>query len=927
MLSLSRRNLLASTAAAVALIGTAGCAEGSIMGGPAKGRSGAVTTITLVNTSAQQSKPGLVTQLIGCPFRKGDIVKGTWPHFQLHDGTPVPCTILDKLATSWSDGSLKFVPVMLSVPKRIAGNDEIVVEVLPGGQMPLPSPRRLVDFHSGIDPQVQVDGLDNLSGTWIMDLKQAIHARTKIICYGNGAAGAVWKVRANAHQGGVDHGQLVCDFYIASLANPDGSLKGLRILGKVKLPYYDSAQTMNWMSFSRFQLCLDREGTLIRDCFGHHFGTGGAYDFSWKSGSTFHAKSGYSTASSGDYGYCTRLTTTGTLPGGLSPDTSYFTANATATTIGFATCATAPGEFLVSATDNGSGRHTATPYPYLAYFGALFTAGSSGKWDFVQGGGSDTTDTPLRFEINQPYWVTTGLIPSYDLKIRPQSNAPAKYWSNCSEPVTRFLSQTGERDDLGIAPSWYARHFLTQAHVDEHVVRVAGLVGGHGFSIGLENSATLSYPCVNNGMDGNGKPYKGMPAPNPTFSWYATGLPSSTSGFTDTTNPMVQLAGFSQQDTTHMPQFNYYPYLLTGEPWHLDALLEHANNAVYGRWAVYGTADITKDHYALGGDNGGGDRTLKVYRNPQRYGITVGCNTGQARNDAWASALVASAAAICPDRNPDCASYKKYFGDLNSATWAAAVDILNALPPFAAKYGIWDVNYADGGYYIDHWQLGYLGAAISLAATATEDPRALTTLQAHVKYFDHIVGRFGGWSAGAYQTIVKLGSEMGAALVRDDSHIAFYGPVVSWIRGGQFTLVPFSNYVPANNDVIIFDVPGATPAGFKNFRPYYFVNLSGTSFDLSATPGGSPIPLKDSYSGGNTFFFVSSQPPATGSIQGAIGTPSCYNTEITSMLNYAVAAGAKVSQATLDDLNHRNKRAGLDFTSDPKWGMTTSFVQ
>lgn len=926
MLTVSRRNLLASATALVALTGATACAEALLAKKVARRDripTGAVTTITIINTSSATVSAGSVTQLIGCPFKRGDIARGTWPQFQLSDGTNVPCTILHRLARNWKDGSLKFVSVLLSIPEPIAGNSSVTVNVLPNGTMPSPSPRKLKDFYSSVDPQIQVDGMDNLSGTWVMSLRQAIKSKTRKECYGNGAAGAVWKVRAIAQQNAQNHGQLVCDFYVASLANPDGSLKGLRILGKVKLPYYDTSAPMNWMSFSRFRLCLDSQGTLIRDCFGQNFGSARAYNFSWANGSTFNANAGYSAS---DYAYCTRLTTTGTLPTGLSPNTSYFTGNPTTSTIGFGTCATVPAEFLVSATDNGSGTHTATPYPYLSYFGALFTAGPSGTWDFVQGAGTDVADTPLRFQANRSYWVSTQLIPSYDLTVQATSNNAAYYWPNCSGPVTRGLSTTGERDDLGILPSWYVRHFLTQAPVDEQVVRVVSLIGGHGFSIGLENSTTLSFPCANNGSDGNGSPYKGMPTPNPNFSWYAEGLANSTSGFTDTTNPMVQLAGFSQQDTTHMPQFNYYPYLFTGEPWHLDTLLEHANNAVYGRWPVFGSANITNTYYALGGSNGGGDRALQVYSNPARYGITIGCNADQARNDAWASALVASAAAICPGRPMEGDTYKKYFNDINTSTWSAAIDIFHALPKFAARYGLWDIDYQKA-YFTEGWELAYLGAAVSLAATATEESRALATLKAHTRFFDQIVSRFSGWAIGAYQTIVKLGSQMGAPLVTDDAHIAFYGPVISWVSGGQFTLAPFSNYVPANGDVIIFDDPSATPAGFVNFKPYYFVNLNGNSFDLAAWQHGAAKVLTDSYSGGNNFFFVASKPPTTGSIQGYVGSPTCYTTEITGMLNYAVATGASVSQTTLADLNYRNQQAGLNFTSDPKWAMTTTFFQ
>ncbi len=527
----SRRHFLIGAATSALLApASAALASGNMAAPPSirrlrGGNPVVVTKIKIVNESSHDAEPFSVTQIIGCPFRKGDIPAGQWPQFQLEDGTPVPCTLLSALATTWSDGSLKFVPAMLQMPIRIPASKDLTVAVmvLSGGWLPQPSPRSLADFGNGIAPRVEVDGLDNLSGTWVMDLVDGITEGKKVVTYGNGAAGGVWKVRARARNfDGHHHPNLVCDFYVASLANGDGSLKGLRILGKVKLPYYDTKATMNWMSFSRFQLCRDSNRTLIRDCFGKNFGDRRAYEFSWVSGPTFAANHGYSTANSGDYGYCTRLSSTGSLPAGLSPQQSYFTGNPTSTTIGFATNSADPGESMVSATSGGSGTHTATPYPYLAYFGALFTAGPSGMWDFIQGAGSDTTDTPLRCKISKKYWVSTGLIPSYDITLKPQHNAPARYWPNCSEPVTRYQEQTGERNDIGILPSWYVRHFLTQASIDEQVVRTVSLIGGH-LSVGLESARTLSIPCVNNGADGNGKPYHGMPAPVYQFRWRPAG--------------------------------------------------------------------------------------------------------------------------------------------------------------------------------------------------------------------------------------------------------------------------------------------------------------------------------------------------------------------------------------------------------------------
>jgi hypothetical protein len=177
-------------------------------------------------------------------------------------------------------------------------------------------------------------------------------------------------------------------------------------------------------------------------------------------------------------------------------------------------------------------------------------------------------------------------------------------------------------------------------------------------------------------------------------------------------------------------------------------------------------------------------------------------------------------------------------------------------------------------------------------------------------------------------TIIKSGSQSGAPIVTGDGGVAFYGPNITWAAGGHFTLTPFSNYVPANGDKFVFadsvDALGqVTPAGFAKYTPYYVINLNGSQFDLAASRGGLAIPLTDSYSGSDRFFIVAARPPGSGSMSD-IGAPTSYNTEIAGMLNYARAVGASVRKETIADLAYRNQQAGLDFTSDPKWAMTSS---
>lgn len=51
------------------------------------------------------------------------------------------------------------------------------------------------------------------------------------------------------------------------------------------------------------------------------------------------------------------------------------------------------------------------------------------------------------------------------------------------------MGGTGERDDLGLMNAWTVRHLLTQAAVDETVVRAQGLISG-GWRITALSSST-----------------------------------------------------------------------------------------------------------------------------------------------------------------------------------------------------------------------------------------------------------------------------------------------------------------------------------------------------------------------------------------------------------------------------------------------------
>lgn len=1024
-----------------------------------------VTTITLVNPSASSYGPadGGVTPLIGLSFPKGVIASGTWPTLKyLSSGSYLTCqyTLLNNLATTWSDGSLKFVPACIAGLASIAGNGgTFTIYIWSGGTLPASSSRGTGDLPTTLS--VQVAGLDNLAGTWTAGPTSSSWTIQKSISYGNGQAGAFGKIRAAFNNGSGDHGQLVCDFYWAALANSNGSLKGVRILGKVKLPYFDVSTgggvstQQNWVTFNQFQMMLG--ATVVQDMmatgpgaagkFGSasaltvngtsasitnytnanpgvittsvnhglvngqnvvvsgatpsgfngsglatvidatHFSIGkdttslGAYSGGGTASSaTFNSPGhGFSTVFGSDSGYACRVTN-GLLPAQNPNQTSSSTfflrvLNSNQMQFSSGSNLAVAGSGFQQAQATGSG--TCTIYPMLAYFGSLFVCQSTADPVWIGsslGVGSDAADTPLYHKVNTRYVRAAKVVPPYDLgaswapsvltNVQQLKIGVVSYWPNSATPITRSLETTGERDDIGILSAWYSRHFFTQDPGDRQFVRVISLDGMQ-LSIGFERSDVMTYPCLNNGHGGGGGTYSGMTEPEPTTVWApditASVWPKSGGGtYTDYTVNGFRVAGFAKQQTDHIPQFCYYPYLLTGEPWHLDGLLELSQNALLQLDGQIVTASISPSEFAIDPTFFLACRNARATASSTyRYGVTSRATENGFRTGCWATGYLVCGAGICPDTSPDCSSYKQYFNDMRADTALFPIDIINQLNTsgctFAATNGLWMIP-QNKDYWMDQYHLGYFCSAAFLGAALCEDNNLLTCGQYCVQWIVYVsqsMPNHSGWSVYAEECPLKITNVSGGGPIPSASYVAFgiSGTRCTWSPSG-FVWTPKTgnpqNYVMQNNDILMF-VPTANqnvynlPQGtcsespcYALFIQYYVVNYNSSTggFQLSATLGGTPI-ANPTDTNNSQIWLVPSNPPSTGG-QDSYNNPECFGTiQLHGALKYYQALGGTDVQvpglaAAVADLAAREAAgfagAGNSFATDPKYSETSSFV-
>ncbi len=883
------------------------------------GASTALTTMTLKNTTTTAQPIGSCTQIFGHPFKKGDIPSGTAPIFKTSGGTIIPFSMSKNLST-WSDGSLKHAAFMLRLPVAISSNGTLAVGVYSGGSIPSASSRALTDFAAGgLDLNVLVTGQDNLFGDWTSNLNQGVSvANSDNYVWMDGDAGKVWRVRASFRQSSADHGQLEGYWFVQALNDASNALGGVRYLCRIAQPWYDiNTPTKEYRSFTVFKT---RNGASdIRDLAAT---LPAAKNFTWSSGVKLNSiANGLAT------GIACKLSTTGALPTGLDSTTLYMCYHGTSGGIDVNSFGLSlyfndtGGGSLLTPTGPGTGTHTATMYPMVVQFGSLFTAESNGRYSYIQGGGSVASDTTIVCQMDAPYWCRTTLLPPYAIgSYSVASNPTYTYYPGCSGPVDRYVGGTGERDDIGLFNAWQARHIFNQAPVDEQAVRVIGLVGGHLNSC-LRQKATKSIPVANNTV------YSGMPAPNPTFR-----NGSTVSGFIPPLNPYIQTQGWSGLDYSHITPFDYYAYLLTGEPQYQDLILEYASAAQIGGYAGTDTAIVNGSFNTIGGVRN------SIINGTTRYGVFLSENL--LRTPAWLTRGIASTG-ILPNTNPENSSYQTYFNALLNDTFQGSIDYIAMLALSANAYvtnnGMWSEQQNSAGGINEMWARGYYMDVMAFASAVTEIANARTFANYLMKWPAHVSNTFGAWCVSNYQATERQSSGYNSLYITSDAKYAIYAGgsrdwEISWNSvTNLFTLNNFPDSIgPAvtfnNGDKFIWNgtLNGPLAGGFTGWTPYYVINKSGggigSTFQLSATVGGSPVTITDTNSN-QTMYCI----PAVVPSSGTCNTIS-YLQNITSASQYLNAIGGTVDGTYLAAMESHLAPYVGGFSTDPKYATRKTYV-
>lgn len=553
----------------------------------------------------------------------------------------------------------------------------------------------------------------------------------------------------------------------------------------------------------------------------------------------------------------------------------------------------------------------------MPQFSSFFTAGANGRWDYLQGGGSQAADCTVRVTHDKVYVVKTRLLPPYDTALAVAAAPAYDYIPYTAGPMQRAMPGTGGREDIGLLPAWHVRHVLSPTAAHEKTMRCIGLASG-GWRTQLRRSAYVGgqIPCTTAAAS-----YAGMGPVQSGWRYYDAGI-----GFTVPANN--DSLWLEEWEPSHRPGAVYYPYLATGEPQYLDLLTDHAGSMIMrqigGQRVMRITEPVTSSTLRLTGD--WGERDVVI-------GPTTYSGGGQffldnlIRINAWGTRDIAQAAALLPDVCPSGTENRNYLREVMSKSYAAINDYNTSL---GAPWSNFGALYFDPRPESNNpWCSGFLSDSVCHQASILGTPESIALRTYLGKYWENIAQQMDISCAFAYGGSIYddtgLRSNTMSSVVFTLSAKLTFSAATGRATVGAHPSGRNASWSPTNGDVFtfatVYDATLPYPS-IPEHKRLYAVNCSGQTFQLSQTPGGTPLAVEADCSvlacGAHLQTF---SPDVT--FEGNVG-PGDYLAVVTGAIRHHAAVGDSVPLA-ITESSAKLTAAGTTFSLDPRNAVLASY--
>lgn len=585
-----------------------------------------------------------------------------------------------------------------------------------------------------------------------------------------------------------------------------------------------------------------------------------------------------------------------------------------------ATVALKSGATTIRALDGYDATETVGANIGFSHYGGFFTAGTEGKWDFVQGGGSAVADCTLRVTHNKTHLSKSRLIPPYSLSETPTNEASVDYRPNAQGAYeTRNLDSTGPSNFIGVLPRWAITHFMTQSEVDERAVRVSALVSA-AFRVGGRVSATKQIvPAVD------------VKATYAGLGTIQTGWMFGGGYYSGVQQPAGDSSLWSgDMNPSHRPNPHFYAYLITGEPQFLDLGVEQAATNITATGPGTYTRNVGTAISNLRSGQYTGFRNTQVGVGGTTYkGAGVLYFSGGVRISAWLTRDIAQTLALLPDQPADGADVKGYFTDVLTSAYASANDLNAKMPQSWRDAGLFMTNAesasdrTDDALYESPWMTMYLSISLCHQSQITGIADA-TTLRQHLSKFisaTHAqmdIAQMSSYRWRQWKGDGTLVDSIGEVLFMCSGTLTFDAALDTATLSGTL-----GAWTPTNNDKFAFTTnlaPYIPFAGASAGQTVYAVNASGKTLQLASTLGGSPVDIPTGGATSAFFAQVQNAAPMMSFVDGDYYIKLVYEAA-----RFHEACGDTNVVGARTKIDSLAAGIGVSFTSDPRSAMTNSY--
>lgn len=526
----------------------------------------------------------------------------------------------------------------------------------------------------------------------------------------------------------------------------------------------------------------------------------------------------------------------------------------------------------------------------------------------------------LAYKFDKAYWKSTRLIPPLHTTFVPNTGTKATYVPLGNMQHRASIDDAGGYNGRGVWPRFDVVAFMRQTGIDARNARTNAFAGLH-IPCHFRDDRTRTRPSESADVANTLIPLRWVPKADAASTFI--GLPAPKHAYNGTIyNNIADRGGYADEtggegvwntsnDSSHAPAFSTFAYMLEGERYMWEAMIDLATASAHNLTAgQYGGMP-----YIHWYDNASSRAEMSV-PSLQWTGIPAYTVQGNERSIGWATNLIAGAAGLAPDNDPQ--------GQYMKAWNAHCADYLSECvtyqPPSAKQVGQTYNAVGSQANLLLHWHSGFVVMGLMQNRRMTEEA-------GYDSYANMALHGIVGSATNSLYNLVNNYSLTKITVDPYSSAHTYFTPsqiLTSFEVSVASEIVTFPSdllYSLQNDDEVYFtrNLSKSLPSGYTEGTKLFVVSPSGKTCRLSTTSGGSPISIPNgTYSVGIRAFgdtnTIAAFPPY-------LPPPDSFLPIARSALLYAEDAALADMPAGLA-AEIVAFTANVDFSTDPRWNMT-----